>query len=88
MRNSSVAGHVPARSDASHSQSAYELLEEAIVTQRVSPGSIVSEAQLSELIGMSRMPTREAVRRLARENLLEVRPKCGITVRLIDPNVQ
>ncbi|CAN7617369.1 GntR family transcriptional regulator [Caballeronia sp. LjRoot29] len=88
MRDPSIGDRVTVRSDASLSQSAYELLEEAIVTQQVAPGSSVSEAQLSELIGMSRMPTREAVRRLARENLLEVRPKCGITIRLIDPNVQ
>lgn len=67
---------------------AYRLLEEAIVTQRIAPGATVSEAQLSELIGMSRMPTREAVRRLERENLLEVRPKRGIVVRTVDPQTQ
>ena len=67
---------------------ACRLLEEAIVTQRIAPGATVSEAQLSDLIGMSRMPTREAVRRLQRENLLEVRPKRGIVVRTIDPHTQ
>ncbi|SDR61128.1 GntR family transcriptional regulator [Paraburkholderia tuberum] len=67
---------------------AYRLLEEAIVTQSIAPGSTVTEAQLSELIGMSRMSTREAVRRLARENLLVVLPKRGIVVRPIDPHAQ
>jgi DNA-binding GntR family transcriptional regulator len=67
---------------------AYRLLEEAIVTQQIAPGSTVTEAQLSELIGMSRMPTREAVRRLARENLLVVLPKRGIVVRPIDAHAQ
>jgi DNA-binding GntR family transcriptional regulator len=67
---------------------AYRLLEEAIVTQQIAPGSTVTEAQLSELIGMSRMPTREAVRRLARENLLAVLPKRGIVVRPIDAHAQ
>jgi DNA-binding GntR family transcriptional regulator len=67
---------------------AYRLLEEAIVTQRIAPGATVSEAQLSDLIDMSRMPTREAVRRLQRENLLEVLPKRGIVVRTIDPHTQ
>jgi DNA-binding GntR family transcriptional regulator len=67
---------------------AYRLLEEAIVTQQIAPGSTVTEAQLSELIGMSRMPTREAVRRLARENLLVVLPKRGIVVRPIDAQAQ
>lgn len=88
MRNSPARRPAPVRSDASLSQRAYHLLEEAIVTQQVAPGSTVSEAQLSKLIGMSRMPTREAVRRLARENLLEVRPKYGISIRRIDPGVQ
>ncbi|WP_438390517.1 GntR family transcriptional regulator [Caballeronia sp. DA-9] len=78
----------PAPSDRSHSERAYRLLEEVIVTQKVAPGSIVSEAHLSELIGMGRMPTREAVRRLARENLLEVRPKYGVVIHRIDPDVQ
>lgn len=51
-------------SAASMTLRAYRLLEEAIVTQQIAPGSSVTEAQLGELIGMSRMPTREAVRRL------------------------
>src|SRR5579863_5033503 len=67
---------------------AYRLLEEAIVTQQIGPGSTVTEAQLSELIGMSRMPTREAVRRLERENLLVVLPKRGIVVRPVDAHAQ
>ncbi len=67
---------------------AYRLLEEAIVTQQIAPGAIVTEAQLSELIGMSRMPTREAVWRLTCENLLIVLPKRGIVVRPIDVHAQ
>jgi DNA-binding GntR family transcriptional regulator len=73
---------------ASLSLRAYRLLEEAIVTQQIAPGATVTEAQLSELIGMSRMPTREAVRRLARENLLAVLPKRGIVVTPIDAHAQ
>ncbi|SAK46689.1 GntR family transcriptional regulator [Caballeronia pedi] len=75
-------------STASLTLRAYRLLEEAIVTQQIAPGASVTEAQLSELIGMSRMPTREAVRRLVRENLLVVLPKRGIVVRPIDAHAQ
>jgi len=67
---------------------AYRLLEEAIVAQVIAPGATVTEAQLSQLIGMSRMPTREAVRRLVRENLLVVLPKRGIAVLPIDAHAQ
>lgn len=67
---------------------AYRRLEEAIVTLRIAPGEVVSEAALSELIGLGRMPTREAVRRLERENLLSVLPKRGILISHIDPVVQ
>ncbi|TDV19647.1 GntR family transcriptional regulator [Paraburkholderia caballeronis] len=90
------AGHAPDSPDAAGHRDkpdtlatqAYRLLEEAIVTQQVAPGATVTEAQLSDLIGMSRMPTREAVRRLARENLLEVRPKRGIVICTIDALTQ
>jgi len=75
-------------STASLALRAYRLLEEAIVTQIIAPGASVTEAQLSELIGMGRMPTREAVRRLTHENLLDVLPKRGIVVRPIDARAQ
>ncbi len=87
-RKREIGAHSGGGSVASLSLRAYSLLEEAIVTQQIAPGATVTEAQLSELIGMSRMPTREAVRRLARENLLTVLPKRGIVVQPIDAHAQ
>ena len=46
---------------------AYRELEEAIVTLRIPPGAMVSEAQLSRRLGVGRTPVREALQRLARE---------------------
>jgi DNA-binding GntR family transcriptional regulator len=63
---------------------AYAQLEEAIVTMQLRPGSAVSEAMLSERLGIGRTPIREALQRLAREHLVVVLPQRGILVSEID----
>lgn len=66
----------------------YRRLEEAIITREIEPGLTVSEAFLSEFSGFGRSPVREAVRRLAFERLVIVKPKRGIYVTEIDPVAQ
>ncbi len=63
---------------------AYRELEEAIVTLRIPPGAMVSEAQLSRRLGVGRTPVREALQRLAREWLVVIMPRRGIFVSEID----
>ena len=63
---------------------AYRELEEAIVTLRIPPGAMVSEAQLSQRLGVGRTPVREALQRLAREWLVVIMPRRGIFVSEID----
>lgn len=63
---------------------AYQLLEEAIVTLRLPPGTLVSEQRLSEMTGIGRTPLREAVQRLAREHLIVVMPQRGLQISTID----
>lgn len=63
---------------------AYRELEEAIVTLRIPPGAMVSEAQLSRRLGVGRTPVREALQRLAREWLVVIMPRRGIFVSDID----
>jgi len=63
---------------------AYRELEEAIVTLRIPPGTMVSEAQLSKLLNVGRTPVREALQRLAREWLVVIMPRRGIFVSEID----
>jgi len=46
---------------------AYQQLEEAIVTLRIPPGTLISEQSLSAMTGIGRTPLREAVQRLAEE---------------------
>lgn len=63
---------------------AYERLEEAIITLRIPPGTVVSELTLSEMFKIGRTPIREAIQRLAREHLLLVLPQRGLLVPDID----
>src|ERR1700716_3347794 len=66
-------------------EKAYRALEEDIVTLRIPPGSVVSEAMLSRRLGVGRTPVREALQRLAREWLVVIMPRRGIVVSDIDP---
>jgi DNA-binding GntR family transcriptional regulator len=63
---------------------AYADLEELIVTLRLAPGMVVSEAELSAQLGIGRTPIREALQRLARERLVVIMPRRGIVVSEIN----
>jgi DNA-binding GntR family transcriptional regulator len=64
---------------------AYLMLERDIVTLRLVPGQLLTEAFLIERLGMGRTPVREAVQRLAWEGLMEIRPRAGVAVAALDP---
>jgi DNA-binding GntR family transcriptional regulator len=59
---------------------AYYAIREWIVTLDLAPGSVVSERELMERLGVGRTPVREALRDLARERLVEVFPRRGMFV--------
>lgn len=67
---------------------AYRRLEEMIVTLELAPGAVVSEAILSERIGIGTTPIREALQRLAREYLVQILPRRGVVVTSIDVRQQ
>ena len=62
----------------------FERLENDILTGRYERFDILTEAKLSEELGVSRTPIREALRRLEQEHLIEDGPK-GMTVLGITP---
>ena len=77
--------HQPEAARASSlSEQAYFRLRELIVTLALPPGSVVNERELMERLGLGRTPIREALRRLAREQLVEVYPRRGILVAPVD----
>lgn len=63
---------------------AYRALEEEIVTLRLAPGSVVSEALLSRRLAVGRTPVREALQRLNREGLVTIMPRRGVVISDID----
>ena len=70
--------------EATLSDRAYGDLEAMIVTLQLAPGSAVSEAELSQRLGIGRTPIREALQRLARERLITILPRRGIIVSEIN----
>ncbi|MEZ5946957.1 MAG: GntR family transcriptional regulator [Hyphomonas sp.] len=77
-----------AASPKSMAEDAYERLEELIVTMELAPGSIVTEAELCQMLGKGRTPVREAVLRLSAEHLIEVMPRRGLKIPPIDVRKQ
>jgi len=67
---------------------AYRKLEEMIVTLVLEPGSVVSEAELAERVGIGRTPIREAIQRLSRERLIKIMPSRGCVITEINIDEQ
>jgi DNA-binding GntR family transcriptional regulator len=59
-----------------------------IVRLELPPGGAVSEAILSERLGIGRTPIREALQRLARERLVQILPRRGVIVSDINVKAQ
>ena len=78
--SASRAGHL--------SDEAYARLEELIITLQLPPGKTVSEAMLSDMLGIGRTPVREALQRLVRDGLIVVLPQRGTLVSDIDVTMQ
>jgi DNA-binding GntR family transcriptional regulator len=74
----------PGAATSSLSDQAYHLLRDRIVTLALPPGSLVNERALVEETGLGRTPIREALRRLADDDLVEVYPRRGIQVGPVD----
>src|SRR5207253_9044229 len=62
-------------------QRVYDFLREGSLAERRKPGAVLQEVALSEDLGVSRGPIREAIGRLAAEGLVTVRPRRGAVVR-------
>ena len=85
MTTSPLRVHQPEAAEAeSLSDRAYYSIRELIVTLELPPGSIVSERELQDRLGVGRTPVREALRTLARERLVDVYPRRGMFVSGVD----
>ena len=64
---------------------AYETLRAAIIELKFSPGDSLREAALSDQLGISKTPLREALVRLQADGLVELRPYRGAVVTGYEP---
>src|SRR5690606_24958456 len=77
MSNTSPPPRLRPRSTA---QNVYELLRNDIVLGVLRPLESIREAELSERLGVSRTPVREALLRLANLGLVDIYPQSGTRV--------
>ncbi len=64
----------------------YDILTEQIVSGVLAPGTRITEEQFAAELGVSRTPVREAMRRLAQDELVELLPRRGIRVKQLSRN--
>jgi DNA-binding GntR family transcriptional regulator len=63
---------------------AYLAIRGLIVSLQLAPGAVIDERALMQRLGIGRTPVREALRRLAQEQLVEVFPRRGMFVTGVD----
>ena len=63
---------------------AYLTIRGLIVSLELPPGAVIDERELMQRLGLGRTPVREALRRLAQEQLVEVFPRRGMFVTSVD----
>ncbi len=59
---------------------AYQRIKQAIIRLEFPPASLMNEANLMEALGIGRTPIREALQRLALENMVVILPRLGTMV--------
>jgi DNA-binding GntR family transcriptional regulator len=75
----------PADGDSSSlADRAYYAIREMIVSLQLRPGAVINERELVDRMRIGRTPTREALRRLSQEGLVEVYPRRGMFVTTVD----
>jgi|SRR5579871_935375 len=83
LKDAHVAQPVPVERDLNSSQTARAtlLLREMVIDGHFQPGERIKEIPLAASLGVSRIPLRLVLERLAHEGLLEVRPTRGFVVQ-------
>ena len=63
---------------------ALRILKQNISDTTLRPGTLLSENELSKMLGLSRVPVREALIELSKSDIIEILPQRGSRVALID----
>ena len=64
-------------------ESVYDHLRDAILNGEFQPAERLGEVELTERLGVSRTPIREAIQRLTQDGLLESTPGRGVRIRVV-----
>ena len=64
------------------SQTAYQQILQMILTRKIRSGEKLTEERLTDLLGVSRTPSREAIRKLADEGMVVAYPFTGVGVNV------
>jgi DNA-binding GntR family transcriptional regulator len=70
----------PATVSSGTEQPIYDAILEAVLDQRLAPGTKLTEARLVELFGVSRTIVRTALLRLAHDHIVALRPNHGASI--------
>lgn len=62
------------------SEEIYAVLRQQIIEGKLRPGTRLQQNEIAEQLGLSRVPLREAIRKLEGERLVAVVPRKGVTV--------
>jgi DNA-binding GntR family transcriptional regulator len=62
------------------SDESYAILRQQIIEGKLRPGTRLQQNEIAEQLGLSRVPLREAIRKLEGERLVAVVPRKGVTV--------
>lgn len=66
---------------------AFRIIKEDIITLKLKPNTMISEKILSNELGISRTPVREALNNLSQTGIIEIIPQTGIYITKIDYNL-
>ncbi len=67
---------------------ATELLRERIISAHIPPGTKLVERELAQLLGISRMPVRDALMDLEREGLVVTKPGGRYVIKLTEDDIR
>ena len=68
------------RSSESLSEIAYDRIEDLVVHRVLAPGASITTRDIQEAVKVGRTPVHQAVRRLAAETLIQIRPRDGLMI--------
>ena len=80
MTGNTAALYAEPAGSASATQRTFDILLDQIMTFRLKPYELISEKAMSEALGVSRTPVREALARLAGLGLIDIYPQRGSVV--------